>query len=108
MTGAVDEADPETVKSWLDSGKAVLVDVRETPEYVEEHIAGALLVPLSEFDPQKIPQTPGTKVVMQCGVGQRSHRAAEYLLSQGYKDIVNLSGGIQAWKAVGLPTESGS
>ena len=106
MAGPVEEADAQTVKTWLDGGKAVLVDVREVPEYAEEHIAGALLVPLSEFDAQKIPQTPGTKIVMQCGIGQRSHRAAEHLISQGYKEIVNLSGGIQAWKAAGFPTEA--
>ncbi|MSO94118.1 MAG: rhodanese-like domain-containing protein [Rhodospirillales bacterium] len=108
MTGQVEEVDPATVKEWLDKGKAVLVDVREVPEYAQEHIAGALLVPLSEFDPQKIPQSPGKKVVMQCGVGQRSHQAAEYLIGQGYQDIVNMSGGIQAWKEAGLPTEGSS
>ncbi len=105
MADTIEQADPKTVKAWLESGKAVLVDVREIPEYADEHIAGALLVPLSEFDAKKVPQTPGTKVVMQCGVGQRSQRAAEYLVSQGYKDIVNLAGGIEAWKQAGFPTE---
>ena len=108
MAGQVDEADPITVKEWLDAGKAVLVDVREVPEYAQEHIAGALLVPLSEFDPEKFPQSPGKKVVIHCGVGQRSQRAAEYLTGMGYKDIVNMSGGIMAWKEAGLPTEGSS
>jgi rhodanese-related sulfurtransferase len=98
------EADPVTVKRWLDSGEAVLIDVREMPEYQRAHIAGAMLVPLSAFDPARIPQN-GTKVVLQCAVGARSANACAYLQGQGFENLYNLSGGINAWAQAGLPME---
>ncbi|MSP79733.1 MAG: rhodanese-like domain-containing protein [Rhodospirillales bacterium] len=102
----VAEADAVTVKSWLDAGQAVLIDVREMPEYQRARIAGATLVPLSAFDPKRIPQN-GVKVVLQCAVGARSASACAYLQSQGYENLYNLSGGINAWAAAGLPIELG-
>ena len=44
------EAEPGTVKAWLESDQAVLIDIREPDEYAREHIPGAQLVPLSGFD----------------------------------------------------------
>ncbi|MCC7017630.1 MAG: rhodanese-like domain-containing protein [Rhodospirillales bacterium] len=102
----VAEADPATVKSWLDAGEAVLIDVREAPESQRAHIAGAMLVPLSAFDPRRIPQE-GVKVVLHCAVGARSASACAYLQGQGFENLYNLSGGIQAWAAAGLPIEFG-
>ena len=92
------------MKSWLDAGEAVLIDVREAPEYQRAHIAGAMLVPLSAFDPQRIPRDGG-KVVLHCAVGARSASACAYLQGQGFENLYNLSGGIQAWAAAGLPIE---
>ena len=100
------EADADTVKAWLDAGEAVLIDVREMPEYQRAHIAGAMLVPLSAFDPTRIPQDGG-KVVLQCAVGARSASACAYLQSQGLENLYNLRGGINAWAAAGLPLEMG-
>ena len=102
----VAEADAVTVKAWLDAGQAVLIDVREAPEYQRAHIAGAMLVSLSAFDPQRIPRN-GTKVVLQCAVGARSASACAYLQAQGFENLYNLSGGINAWAAAGLPIELG-
>ena len=50
-----EEVDAETVNRWLDDHKAVLVDVRETTEYEQEHIPGSVLVPLSVFDADLFP-----------------------------------------------------
>ena len=101
---AISEADPVTVKTWLDAGEAILIDVREMAEYQRAHIAGALLVPLSAFDPARIPQN-GEKVVIACAVGQRSATACAHLLGQGFKNLYNLQGGLRSWAAAGLPIE---
>ncbi len=101
---AIAEADPVTVKAWLDAGEAVLIDVREMAEYQRAHIAGALLVPLSVFDPARIPQN-GEKVVIACAVGQRSASACAHLLNNGFKNLYNLQGGLRSWAAAGLPVE---
>lgn len=98
-------ADPRQVNDWLEDNEIVLVDVRETSEYEREHIAGALLLPLSSFDPDLFPTLPGKRIVIHCAVGKRSEAAGKMLLKEGHSDITHMTGGIDAWKAAGLPTE---
>jgi rhodanese-related sulfurtransferase len=104
----VKEIDAATVKAWIDAGEAVLVDVREREEFDQARIPGATLVPMSSFDPADLPRSEGRKLVFHCAVGQRSHSVAEYVLNEGVVDeAYNMTGGIQAWAAAGLPVESG-
>jgi addiction module HigA family antidote len=98
-------ASPREVNDWLEAGEIVLVDVRETSEYEREHIAGALLLPLSSFDPEMFPAIPGKRVVLHCAVGKRSEAAGKMLINEGHDDIVHMTGGMDAWKADGFPTE---
>lgn len=100
------EIDAQQAKQWLDSGDAVLVDVREPDEFAREHIAGARLVPLSRFDPAKAASN-GKKVVLQCQGGRRSLDALRMLGSTGVgTEAYSLKGGLQAWKSAGLPVET--
>jgi rhodanese-related sulfurtransferase len=101
--------DATTVKSWLDRGEAVLVDVREPAEFAAEHIAGAHSVPLSRLSWEALPEHAGKKLVMQCLRGARGGNACASLLKhQGDAEMYNLDGGLDAWKAVGLPTVKGT
>ena len=105
-TDQISEATPELVQQWLNEHKAILVDVRETPEYEQEHIPGSLLVPLSCFEPELFPKFEVKTLVLHCAVGKRSAAAAKQLAMSGYaENIVNMEGGIRAWKVAGLPTE---
>ncbi len=79
----VTEADPMTVRRWLDAGEAVLIDVRETAEYDQEYIAGALLAPLSTLRADLFPRIPDKKVVVYCAIGQRSAAAIMQLTMAG-------------------------
>lgn len=97
----ITQATPEQVHAWLQTGEVLLVDVREANEYAFERIHGALLYPLSTFDPNVLPRGP--RIVLQCGSGKRSMMAAHRLEVTDHESIVNLAGGIQAWKAAGLP-----
>jgi len=101
----VQAADVKQVKDWLDRNEIVLVDVRETTEYEQEHIAGALLLPLSSFDPEFFPTLPGKKVVLHCAVGKRSEAAGKMLLNEGHSDVIHMTGGIESWTAAGYATE---
>ena len=84
---------------------AVLVDVREQNEYDEAHIPGSTLLPLSQLG-ERFEELPKDKpLVMQCRSGARSTRAAEFLLQNGYSDVVNMAGGIMAWTEAGNETE---
>ena len=100
------EVDAQTVRCWLEAGEIVLVDVRETAEYEQEHIAGSVLCPLSVFDPNLFPKIPDKVVVLHCAIGKRSAAAAKQLINNGHSRIANLQGGIRAWKNSGGPTEA--
>lgn len=106
-TKTMHEVEVTTLKVWMESGEAILIDVRETPEYASEHIPGARLLPLSTFDPARVPQEAGKKVVLHCVMGMRSAQAAQKLLDAGYPTVYNFRGGIQAWKEAGYPTAQG-
>lgn len=97
--------DVATVHSWLGNDEIVLVDVRETSEFDQEHIPGAMLLPMSAFDPELFPTVPGKKVVLHCAVGKRSEAAGKMLLNEGYDGAIHMIGGIQEWKAAGYATE---
>lgn len=101
----VTPASPQQIKSWLDAGEIVLVDVREPSEYEVEHIAGALLLPLSSFEADLFPTLPGKKLVLHCAIGKRSAAAGRMLLNEGHASVIHMTGGMDAWKAAGLPTE---
>ncbi len=99
------EADAAAVRGWQEAGEIVLIDVRETAEFELEHIPGALLLPLSFLDPDLFPRIAGLKLVMVCAIGKRSAAAAKQLMQAGFADVVNLSGGLDAWKQAGYETE---
>ncbi len=105
MAKSVQSADAKTVKEWYDRNEILLVDVRETSEFELEHIAGALLLPMSKFDPEIFPVIPGKKVVLHCAIGKRSEAAGKMLLGEGHPGAIHLTGGLDAWKAAGFPTE---
>lgn len=102
---AVQAANVRQIKDWLDRNEILLVDVRETSEYEAEHIAGALLLPLSSFDAEFFPTLPGKKIVLHCAVGKRSEAAGKMLLNEGHAEIIHMTGGMDAWKAAGYATE---
>ena len=104
-SNTVQSADAQTVKRWYDRNEILLVDVRETSEFELEHIAGALLLPMSSFDPEIFPVIPGKKVILHCAIGKRSEAAGKMLLGEGHPGAIHLTGGLDAWKAAGYPTE---
>jgi rhodanese-related sulfurtransferase len=94
---------PAEIRQRLADRSIMLIDVREPDEHRAEHIHGALLYPLSTFDPGALP-LPGTaEIVFHCGSGKRSAMAVGRCLEQGLAHTAHMAGGIQAWKAAGLP-----
>jgi rhodanese-related sulfurtransferase len=97
---------PEDVAQGLTEGTMLLVDVRELNETAVERYPGAVVVPLSTIDPSQIPDPQGRRVVFACRSGRRSVTASQAAQVQGLPYDSHLAGGILAWKAAGLPTES--
>ena len=106
-TKTVQDVEAPTLKMWLERGEALLIDVREPQEYAAEHIPDARLLPLSTFDPARVPQEAGKKVVLHCVMGMRSAQAGQKLLDAGFMTIYNFRGGLQAWKDAGYTTARG-
>lgn len=104
LNSALIELDPETVNTLLQAGEAVLVDVREDEEYAEEHIAGSVLMPMSDFEVDKWPSYPGKKVIISCLGGVRSAAIGNKLLASGQSWVTHMKGGLNGWKDAGLPT----
>jgi rhodanese-related sulfurtransferase len=100
MFAGVPEMSVRELREELAAKKLVrLIDVREADEWEICRIAGAELVPLSQW-PQLALEKFAIKdeaLVMQCHHGGRSARATAWLLGQGYTDVRNLAGGIDAW-----------
>jgi rhodanese-related sulfurtransferase len=100
----IEDLSPDEVAARVKAG-AVLVDVREPAEFAAERIEGAQLFPLSSFDPMALPKD--ADVIFQCGTGKRSAMALMRAQQAGLRHTAHLAGGIQAWRAAGLPTRSG-
>ena len=95
----------EEVKAGLADGSIILVDVREQNEYNAGHIAGAVLMPMSSFDPAKLPKSDGKRVVLYCHSGRRAGLAAAQAEAAGRTDTSVYAGSMNDWLAAGEPVE---
>lgn len=103
----VREVTVEGLKRLLDEGAPLkLVDVRESEEYAEGSLPGALHVPRGflELRIEERARRDET-VVLYCAGGTRSALAAKTLLGMGYQDVRSLAGGYARWSDAALPTE---
>lgn len=96
--------EPSAAQALLVEGSAVLVDVREPDEHRHERIPGAVSLPLSSFQPESLRRFAGKQVILHCKGGARSADAQRMAASAGI-EARSLSGGIEAWKAAGQPTQ---
>ena len=102
----ITEISPQDAAAKLNSGDAVVIDVRDKEEWDEAHIPGAIHVSRGTMEleiEEKVPD-PDALIICHCGGGGRSALAAETLQKMGYKNVRSMAGGLKAWKAAGLPT----
>jgi sulfur dioxygenase len=87
-----------------------ILDVRETDEFTGPlgHIAGAVLIPLSELAARANELRRDRPVIAVCRAGSRSAQATAILQQAGFSKIANLNGGMLRWRAEGYPVEGGS
>ncbi|MCQ4200379.1 rhodanese-like domain-containing protein (plasmid) [Streptomyces sp. NA03103] len=95
---------PDQAHTHTDDGTAVLLDVRETPEWKAGHAPGAVHLSLSRLAAGAAlpPDVRDRPVVAICRSGNRSQQAAKLLVSRGV-DAVDVTGGMKAWAEAGLP-----
>jgi rhodanese-related sulfurtransferase len=95
----------QQVADIMNHPDVVLIDVREPSEYAAGHIPGVKLIPLGSL-PSRVNEIPKDKfVVMTCRSGNRSGQATKFLRDQGFDNVHNMTGGINAWQQAGLPVE---
>src|SRR6476646_4300623 len=104
---SIEEISPQEARDRQQRG-AVLIDVRETDEHALGTPADALLRPRLQLenDPDATIAGKSVDVLLICGSGKRSLRAAQALAERGYTRLASVAGGFQAWQAAGLPISS--
>jgi rhodanese-related sulfurtransferase len=100
MPGVPELTPTEFCARWsaVERGKSVvLLDVREHDELETAAVTEALHIPMREI-PGRIAELDRTvPLVVMCHSGGRSRRVAEFLLGNGFSQVFNLRGGIDAW-----------
>ncbi len=82
-----------------------LIDVRTPAEYAIVHAAGAVNIPLDELDASKVAHLDPTEpVYLICKSGARAAKAIHKLHAAGYRNLLNVHGGTDAWVAAGCRT----
>src|SRR5258706_13211449 len=74
--------------------RPLIVDVREPDEFVQERIAGVVLLPISQFVARHQELPKDRPLLMLCAAGSRSTSATMYLLQAGWTDVRNIAGGM--------------
>lgn len=93
------------VTQLINRGKATIVDVRDATEFATGHLPNAKNIPLAELA-KRVGELDGAKsksVIVVCQSGARAASAAGLLQKAGFAEVVNLDGGVAAWKTAGLP-----
>ncbi len=94
---------PEEAVGPVTAGSVGVLDVRNSSEFTEGHLAPARHIPLG-YIPDRLNEIPRDRpLLIYCQSGHRSTIAASLLAKQGFDQLLNLRGGFQAWTAANLP-----
>lgn len=99
------EVNAQELDAMLRAGTALVVDVREVDEFAAGHIPGSINMPLSTFQPSRLPDAAGKKLVLTCLGGKRSAMALDKCGVAEAAVDTHLQGGFGAWQAARLPVE---
>jgi rhodanese-related sulfurtransferase len=115
---SVEEVSVEDAHEGLRNGEVhLLIDVREPFEWDKGHISDAVNLPRGLLELRADPESPVTnpdlsenkdaRVIVYCtkAPSARSMLAAQTLVRMGYSNVAALRGGLEEWKAAGLPAE---
>ncbi|HEY1658505.1 MAG TPA: rhodanese-like domain-containing protein [Candidatus Sulfotelmatobacter sp.] len=93
----------QTLNEWRSTKSVHVIDVRREPEFAAGHVADALSLPLNGAIAAALPLERGALVAVHCKGGYRSAIACSLLQRAGFKNVVNVTGGFDAWEEAKLP-----
>ena len=100
LSVSLDEA-----RAALETGRAVVIDIREPHEHATGVAAGATLLPMSQIGRRlaEIPVDPAKPVLLICNTQNRSSRTLKALRERGYGHVRFVNGGMSEWAKRGWP-----
>jgi rhodanese-related sulfurtransferase len=99
----IDQVRPSQLDDWLaaQGGNGVVLDVREVPELRAASVTPAgfelVTIPMNEVPARLAELDPDRPVACLCHHGARSMRVAMFLAGNGFGQVANIAGGIDAW-----------
>ena len=113
----IEELMPPEAREQIDSGDAVVIDVRDPERFEAGHLPGAVNVPSGESArdaheasyPEAVKEAgvaPDQRLILVCGQGNRSARTADALRNEhGFTNVASVIGGAKLWSDLGYPIE---
>jgi sulfur-carrier protein adenylyltransferase/sulfurtransferase len=104
---SIKEVSIADVRKMIDAREPViLLDVRDKHEFEEGYIPGAMNISRGslEFKVALLIPDKSARIIVYCGLDLRGPLATRALNELGYKNAVNMIGGLKAWKEAGYPT----
>jgi len=100
--GTVSEIAADDLAARLDAREPLqLVDVRTRHEWAQDHIAGSINIPITELKHRAAQLDPEKPTVAVCLTGHRSIVAVRLLTKMGFREVVQVSGGMRRWRSLG-------
>ncbi len=96
--------DVQEARNMILEGDIFILDVRTQEEYDAGHIMNSTLIPLETLTTQLNEIPKDKKILVYCRSGIRSAQASEILVNNGFKNVYNMNGGIEAWIKSGFET----
>ena len=93
----ITEEDAKNIIAKYNANEYQLLDVRLHEEYEDEHLPGAILVPLQELTSNQHTLNPDKPTIVYCRTGRRSWVAAQSLIGQGFQEVYDLTRNIMDW-----------
>ena len=106
VKGSINWVTPQEAHKMIQTmPNLVVIDVRESGEYLIGHLPKAISIPrgLLEFRIGYVTKDPNRPILIYCLTGGRAALAVKSLEKMGYKKVYNMKGGYKAWKKAGLP-----
>lgn len=100
------QLDPAVFQKEINDQQVTLLDIRTPDEFNAGYIKGAVLINWKDSHSFKAAADKLDRnhpVYLYCKSGGRSAKAADWLIEQGFQEVIELKGGIENWRSAGLP-----